>query len=170
MTETLLILYFVVLFGTLLVKSPVVQSQWLFLLRGFFPNWKFFDVVGHVPHLMARSARDDGAEQLVWTDWVLIYPRRTRRWWHLFHNPDTNLALAQQTMVDHFWSDLNDLPEGGDARQLVTYTLMERLVQAQLHAHHGPYSHWQFELRMVLDDPRGVCDSYTMLQSPVSSC
>ncbi len=73
-------------------------------------------------------------------------------------------------MVDHFWGDLDELPDGEDARQLVTYTLMERLVQAKLQAEHGAYSHWQFELRMVLDGPQGACDTYTMMQSPVSSC
>ena len=170
MTEILLILYFAVLLGTLLVKSRAINNQWLFLLRAFFPNWKFFDVVGYVPHLVARSAQADAAGQLVWTDWLVIYPRRTRRWWHLFHNPTTNLQLGQQNMVSHFWSDLDELPDGDDARQLVTYTLMERLVRAQLQAHHGTYSHWQFELRMVLNDTQGVCDTYTMLQSPVTSC
>ena len=170
MTETLLVLYFAVLLSTLLFKSRVVHSQWLFLFRAFFPNWKFFDVVGHVPHLVARSARADAMGQLVWADWLLIYPRRTRRWWHLFHNADTNLGLGRQNLVDHFWGDLDELPDGDDARQLVTYTLMERLVWAQLQEHHGTFSHWQFELRMVLDGPQGVCDTYTMLQSQVISC
>jgi len=170
MTETLLVLYFAILLGTLVVKSRDIPGQWLFLLRAFFPNWKFFAMVGHEPHLVARSARGDATGQLVWTDWLLIYPRRTRRWWHLFHNTDTNLGLGQQNLVNHFWSDLNELPDGDDARQLVTYTLMERLVQAQLQAHHGTYSHWQFELHMVLNGPQSVCDTYTMLQSPVCSC
>jgi len=170
MTKTLLVLYFAFLLVTLLFKSRVINNRWLFLLRAFFPNWKFFDVVGYTPHLVARSAQGDAMGTLVWTDWLLIYPRRARRWWHLFHNTDTNLKIGQQTLVNHFWSDLNELPDGDDARQLVTYTLMERLVQAQLQAYHGTYSHWQFELRMVLDGPQGVCDTYTMLQSPVISC
>lgn len=169
-TTTLLALYFALLFGALLVKSRAVRSPWLFLLRAFFPNWKFFDVVGHVPHLMARSATLDAAGELAWSDWDLIYPRRARRWAHLFHNPDTNLALGQQNLVDHFWSDLYDLPDGADARRLVTYAMMERLAQAHLRTRHGAFSHWQFELRMVLDGPDGVCDAYTMMQSPVNAC
>lgn len=170
MTQTLLALYFAVLLGALLFKSRAISGSWLFLLRAFFPNWKFFDVVGHVPHLRARSAQTDAAGQLVWTDWLLIYPRRTRRWTHLFHNPDTNLGLIQQTLVDHFWSDLHDLPDGADARQLVSYAMVERLVRAQLETGHGVCSHWQFELRMVLDGPEHVCDTYTMMQSPVYAC
>ena len=170
MTEAFIALYFILLFSTLFFKSHVVQGPWIFLLRSFFPNWKFFDIVGHVPHLMARSAQMDDAGQLVWSDWLLVYPRRTRRWTHLFHNPDTNLALGQQNVVAHFWSDVYELPEGADPRQLVTYAMVERLAQAQLLARNGVYSHWQFELRMVLDGPENVCDAYTMLQSPVKAC
>lgn len=170
MTEALLVLYFVVLFATLIFKSRVVQGPWLFLLRAFFPNWKFFHAVGYVPHLRARCARHVECGQLVWMDWMLIYPRRRRHWAHLFHNTDTNLGLAQQNLVDHFWSDLNDLPDGADARQLVTYTMMERLVALELEARHGTHSHRQFELRMVLDDVGGEKDAYTMLQSPVIVC
>ena len=116
MTEALLVLYFVVLFATLIFKSRVVQGPWLFLLRAFFPNWKFFHAVGYVPHLRARCARHD------------------------------------------------------ECGQLVTYTMMERLVALELEARHGTHSHRQFELRMVLDDVGGEKDAYTMLQSPVIVC
>lgn len=169
-TLTLFALYFVAMFGALLVRSRAVRSPWLFLLRAFFPNWKFFDMVGHVPHLWARSACIDAAGELQWTDWLLIYPRRKRRWTHLFHNPDTNLALGEQNLVDHFWSDLYDLPDGADARQLVTYAMTERLARGELDRRHGVYSHWQFELRMALDGPDGLADAYTMMQSPVNAC
>jgi hypothetical protein len=170
MTATLLALYFAVLLAALLLKGRVVRGPWLFLLRAFFPNWKFFDVVGHVPHLLARSAQADAAGEPVWSEWLLIYPRRTRHWLHLFHNPDTNLGLGRQNVVDHFWSDLYDLPDGADPRGLVTYAMMERLAQDELLAHYGSFSHWQFELRMVLDGPECVYDTYTMMQSPVNAC
>lgn len=170
MTETLLTLYFAALLGFFLLRTRAVHSPWLFLLRAFFPNWKFFDIVGHVPQLRARSARADAEGELAWSDWRLLYPRRRRRWTHLFHNPDTNLALGQQNLVDHFWSDLYDLPDGDDPRRLVTYAMMERLVRAELDRHHPGYSHWQFELRMVLDGPDAERDAYTMMQSPVSAC
>ena len=170
MTEALLFLYFVVLFATLIFKSRVLRGPWLFLMRAFFPNWKFFHAVGYVPHLMARCANTDTNGDLTWTDWLEIYPRRQRRWFHVFHNADTNLGLAQQNLVDHFWGDLYDLPDGADARQLVTYAMMERLVALQLLDAHGAHSHRQFELRMVLDDVYGTKDVYTMMQSPVIAC
>ena len=170
MTERLLVLYFAALFATLIFKSRTIRGPWLFLLRAFFPNWKFFHAVGHVPHLLARCAKPNDAGDLVWTDWTLIYPRRARRWFHVFHNADTNLGLAQQNLVDHFWGDLFDLPEGADASRLVTYSMMQRLVFQVMQAERGPHSHHQFELRMVLDNVHGVEDTYTMLASPVIAC
>jgi hypothetical protein len=167
MTELLFVFYFLVLLATLLRKSPVIKGPWLFLMRAFFPNWKFFHAVGHVPHLYARSAVQQPSEPLCWSDWVLIYPRRARRWHHLVHNPDTNLGLAQQNLVDHFWADLYDLPEGADPRDLVTYTMISRLVEQTLRTRNARFTHSQFELRMVLDSPKETVSTQVMMTSPV---
>lgn len=170
MTEFFLLAYFLLLLATLVFKTPTIKGPWLFLMRAFFPNWKFFHAVGHVPHLYARSARQHASGELQWADWVLIYPRCTRRWHHLFHNPETNLGLGQQNLVDHFWADLYDLPEGADPRELVTYKMMERLVQQVLVQEQAGFTHSQFELRMVLDGPTHRLDSHTMMCSPVVPC
>ena len=168
MTELLFVVYFVVLIGTLLIKTPIIKGPWLFLLRAFFPNWKFFHAVGHVPHLYARAAVANEKGELDWFDWVLIYPRRIRRLSHVVHNPDTNLGLAQQNLVDHFWADLYDLPEGGDPRQLVTYTMISRLVEQVLRDQHPHFTHSQFELRMVLDNRFETVDTQVMMTAPVT--
>jgi hypothetical protein len=102
-----------------------------------------------------------------WSDWVLIYPRHLRRLSHLVHNPDTNIGLAQQNMVDHFWADLHDLPEGEDPRSLVSYKMMQRLVDQVLRAHDVNFTHRQFELRMVLDGRSDNVDTQVMMTSPV---
>ncbi len=170
MTELLFAAYFLLLVVTLIIKSPIIKGPWLFLLRAFFPNWKFFHAVGHVPHLYARSAVQLASGELQWADWVLIYPRCIRRWHHLLHNPDTNLGLAQQNLVDHFWADLYDLPEGADPRGLVTYTMMARLVEQVLRARDVNFTHSQFELRMVLDSRTGAMDTHVMMTSPVVTC
>jgi hypothetical protein len=167
MTELLFVFYFLVLLATLLRKSPVIKGPWLFLMRAFFPNWKFFHAVGHVPHLYARSAVQQPSKPLCWSDWVLIYPRRARRWHHLVHNPDTNLGLAQQNLVDHFWDDLYDLPEGADPRDLVTYTMISRLVEQTLRTRNASFTHSQFELRMVLESPTETVSTQVMMTSPV---
>jgi hypothetical protein len=167
MTEVLFVAYFLVLIASLLIKTPIIKGPWLFLMRAFFPNWKFFHAVGYVPHLYARSAVIQSSGELHWSDWVLIYPRRTRRLSHLIHNPDTNLGLGQQNLVDHFWADLYDLPEGNDPRQLVTYQMVSRLVNLVLRERDFNFTHSQFELRMVLDDRTQTIDSYVMMTSPV---
>jgi hypothetical protein len=170
MTEVLFVLYFVVLVATLVIKTPIIKGPWLFLLRAFFPNWKFFHAVGHVPHLYARSAVRLSSGELQWADWVMIYPRRTRRLSHLLHNPDTNLGLGQQNMVDHFWADLHDLPEGADPRDLVSYQMMARLVDQVLRTRYVNFTHSQFELRMVRDSRSGTVDTHVMMTSPVVAC
>lgn len=167
MTEALFVLYFVVLVATLVIKTPIIRGPWLFLLRAFFPNWKFFHAVGYVPHLYARSGVQLATGEMPWSGWVLIYPRHLRRLSHLVHNPDTNIGLAQQNMVDHFWADLHDLPEGEDPRSLVSYKMMQRLVDQVLRAHNVNFTHRQFELRMVLDGRSDNVDTQVMMTSPV---
>ena len=167
MTEVLFVAYFLVLIASLLIKTPIIKGPWLFLMRAFFPNWKFFHAVGYVPHLYARSAVMQSSGELHWSDWVLIYPRHTRSFIHLIHNPDTNLGLGQQNLVDHFWADLYDLPEGNDPRQLVTYQMVSRLVSLVLRERDFNFTHSQFELRMALDDHTQTIDSYVMMTSPV---
>ncbi len=170
MTSVLLTLYVLAVVASLVLKTPIVKGPWLFLLRAFFPNWKFFHAVGHVPHLYARAASIHTNGECEWSDWQWIYPRRQRRWFHLFHNADVNLGLAQQNLVDHFWADLYDLPSGADAQDLVTYELVVRLVKAQLRLGHPTLSQFQFELRMELSNADGVTHTDTMMRSPELSC
>jgi hypothetical protein len=169
MTEFLFVAYFLALIATLVIKSPVIKGPWLFLLRAFFPNWKFFHAVGYVPQLYARSAVPLACGELQWSDWVLIYPRRVRQLHHLLHNPHTNIGLAQQNMVDHFWADLYDLPEGDDPRGLVSYLMMQRLCDQVLRARDVNFTHRQFELRMVLEGRASMVDTQVMMTSPVEA-
>ncbi len=164
LTPVWIALYFGLLWLSLRWSSKILRGPWLFLLRAFFPNWKFFHAVGHVPHLYVRHMD----AHRVWGDWHWVYPRRQRRVWHLIHNTDVNLALAEQNLVDHFSSDLNDLPEGADARPLVTYQLVERLVRFDLDRRigAGAWHGYQFELRMERSNAQGIEASETMLRSP----
>lgn len=170
LTAVLILAYFALLFITLLWSSKVIQGPWLFFLRAFFPNWKFFHAVGHVPHLYVR-----GQAAGEWTGWYQVYPRLPRRWHHLFHNPAVNLALSHQNLVDHFASDLNALPDGADASQLPTYRLVTRLAHQAIQGDRwgdtpmiaAPLpcvERFQFELRMELP---ASSRSELMLQSPV---
>jgi len=175
--------YGALLLLTLVFKGPVLKGPWLFLLRSFFPNWKFFHAVGRVPHLYVRgfvglkaAGKAAGkAPSEGWTDWQLVYPRRARGLGDLFHNAETNLLLAQQNLVDHFWADLVDLPDGADARQLVSFAMVDRLALNSTLAFWPEATQRQFELRMVLSDPKDTlgnnpADSETMLTTPVLPC
>jgi hypothetical protein len=158
--------YFLVLVLTLIYKTPIVSGPWLFLLRSFFPNWKFFHAVGYVPHLYARAGIVNAAGQLDWADWVHLYPRAEQKFWHLFHNPKTNLGLAQQNLIDHFWSDLNDAPEGCDPRSFVSYQMVAHFVAGVLHNLYPEHTHNQFELRMLLDNSAETTHTHVMMTSP----
>jgi hypothetical protein len=93
----------------------------------------------------------------------------------VFHNPAVNLALSHQNLVDHFASDLNALPDGADASQLVTYRLVTRLAHQAIRGDTWGdtpmipvqlpvIEQFQFELRMELPESTR---SELMLQSPI---
>jgi hypothetical protein len=149
--------YFALLVWALRRQKQIVQGPWLFFLRAFFPNWKFYHAIGRPPRLYVRGQTPSGE----WGIWQQVYPRRKRKLWHLVHNADVNLALSHQNLVDHLAADINDLPENADLRECVSYQLVARLARTALSAQVQAY---QFELR--LDSPQGE-DAMCMLQSPV---
>lgn len=165
MTFTFIALYFLLILFALFFKSREIKSPWLFYLRAFFPNWKFFHAIGYAPRIYAQIKNREGQ----WSDWQVIYPRVKRNPWHVFHNPRVNIHLANQNLVEHFVSDLNQLPSGSDARQLVTYALICRLVQSFAAQHPEGCLSYRFEIRMEmpkLNSPLIPEDVQVMLSSP----
>ncbi len=156
-TLLLFVAYFALLAWALRRQKQIVQGPWLFFLRAFFPNWKFYHAVGRPPRLYVRGQVESGE----WGIWQQVYPRRTRKLWHLVHNADVNLALSHQNLVDHLAADINDLPEDADVRACVSYQLVARLARNALPAQVRAY---KFELR--LESPQGE-EALCMLQSPV---
>ena len=146
MSRVFIVFYFLVLLATLMVTTKTVQGPWLFLLRAFFPNWKFYHSLGWQPQLYVRSRNlglarisDDqrGLELTseppsIWTENHLIYPRAKRNLLNLFHNPLINIALAHQNLVEHLANDLQALEEHQDPKQLVSYQLVNRFVRSHL--------------------------------------
>jgi hypothetical protein len=147
----------------------VVRGPWLFLLRSFFPNWKFFHAVGYVPHLYARAVQANKDGELTWSNWEHLYPRTSQSLLQLFHNPETNLGLAQQNLIDHFWADLNDSPDGCDPRNFVSYQMVAHFVKGLLNKKYPQHSHYQFELRMLLDNPSDTVHTHVMMTSPIEA-
>lgn len=171
-TTALIVAYFALLAISLRKRWGTIEGPWLFFFRAFFPNWKFYHGIQHAPRLYVRAQNLDQS----WTDWRLFYPRLPLEWLHLIHNPAVNLALAHQNLVDHLANDVQDLPEGADIRQKVTYQLVSELAkQALAGGHWGDRSMmpqapvpdlvaYQFELRLELP---GSDSSHLMLQSPM---
>jgi len=129
----------------------------VFFLRAFFPNWKFYHAVGRPPRLFVRGQLAGGE----WLPWQLVYPRSPRRAWHLVHSPRVNLLLSQQNLVDHLASDVNELPEGAEPGELVSYRLVQRLARQAL-----PPDACAFQFEVRLESPR-VEPPHCLLQSPV---
>jgi hypothetical protein len=171
MTLLFIVGYFALLAITLRKRWGSIDGPWLFFFRAFFPNWKFYHGINPAPRLYARGQSADGA----WTDWQLIYPRLPFHARHLFHNPEVNLALAHQNLVDHLAHDVNSLPEGADIRDKVSYQLVSRWArQALSGGSWGDHAMieaaplrvmraYQFEIRMELPQAH---HSELMLQSP----
>jgi hypothetical protein len=154
-------MYFAALAWALAHRGRELSGPWFFFLRAFLPNWRFYHAVGRPPRLYVRGMTRSG----LWTDWTLWYPRRRRRWHHLLHNADVNLALSQQNLVDHLASDINALKDGEDIRERVTYQLVSRLAREALE---GDVTAYQFELRLPPALGAGSVDALDcMLQSPV---
>ena len=171
-THALILLYFVFLLVTLWWGPRFVQGPWLFLLRAFFPNWKFFHAVGDEPRLYVRCGAPVGTRRAPEPTlaWHLIYPRRPRSLWGWVHNPQVNLALSQQNLVDHLAHDLNHLPPQSDARDLVAYRLVQALAREacidQLGAIQGQV--FEFEIRLERADTLGLVSSHTLMQAPAA--
>lgn len=125
LTAFLILAYFVGLAVALRKRQRTVQGPWLFLLRAFFPNWQFFHGLGPAPRLWVRAHRTPDR----WSSWQPVYPRLTRRAWHLLHNPSVNLALSHQNLVEHLATDVHDLTENADIRDCVSYQLVMRLAR-----------------------------------------
>ena len=137
--------YFLVLLISLVKRGEVISGPWWFLLRSFFPNWRFYHGPGNQPRLFWRIADAQGQ----WTAWQMFMPRARFAWRDGIHNPRNNLTLANQNLVDHLSADIAALPESGDVRALVTYQLVQRLSRWLIASEGASPSRYQFQLRLV---------------------
>jgi hypothetical protein len=164
-----LLAFFIFLLLTLVLRQRVIRGPWLFLLRSFFPNWRFYHRVGALPVLYVRFADQTQG----WSAWYGSVPRAQRRAIHFVHNPNNNLALANQNLVEHLFADLQECHDAQALRQYVSYRLVTALAKDRaLQAHAalgrvvGPALQFQFELRVI--PPYGIASSdTTVLTSPV---
>jgi len=186
MLDTLpaLLLYFGFLALTLVVGSRVIQGPWLFLLRSFFPNWRFYHRVGQQALLQWRvrpqavsGPGDSKVAQQDWSDWQAVLPRAQRRLSHLLHNPHVNLKLANQNQLDHLVADLRESSDTAAVSALVSYQLVQRIAsQAAQQATITAATHWQFRVLLLppytalINDGNTLqadADPHAVLRSPI---
>jgi hypothetical protein len=166
-TLALIATYFAFVLGSLILRGREVSGPWWYLLRSFFPNWRFYHGFGSQPRLFIRSQVPDGE----WTEWQMFMPRAKFAVRDLFHNPHNNLLLANQNLVDHLAFDIQTLPDKKNVTELVSYQMVMRLVhslvqqQGEVSAIKSSGYRWQFRVLQVppLQTPD---DSMTILLSP----
>ena len=162
LNEALLVGYFGFLVGGFVLHSRPVVHPWLFLLRGFFPKWQFFHSLGRTPRLYFRGQTADE-----WSDWRKFTPRRARRVRDLFHNPQANLALSEQNLVELLANDLATCADDATALRLVSYRMVDRLARLKAGAISGLCA---YQFRICLERPGAPVDfeSDTILLSPIA--
>ena len=141
--------YFLFLLISLKRRGQVISGPWLFLLRSFFPNWRFYHGPGSQPRLFWRI--QDQHQQ--WIEWQMFMPRAEFHLSDWVHNPRNNLTLANQNLVDHLSADISAMADDGDVRDLVTYHLVMQLARHLIACESLSPSltptHYQFQLRLV---------------------
>jgi len=160
----ILALYLALLVLALIGRGQNLTSRWLFLLRGFFPSWRFFDSPGYQPRLFVRALLKNDQ----WTDWAQFIPRASFKFSDLFFNPENNLQMTEQTLIDHLCLDLQALPESQSAKTLVSYMLTENIAGDFIlgRINESGIKAYQFEIRMLpgvnLDESESI-----ILVSPI---
>ena len=155
-------LYVSVLLLSLVWRGKEVSGVWLFLLRGFFPNWRFYHGWGHQPRLFVRVADS----QHDWGEWVMFIPRQSFKWSQLLFNPQGNLKLSHQILVDHLSADLQGLTDPQLGFDLPTYHMVLRLARQLSIQQNADAQSFQFELRL-LPPPDEPGPDAVVLRSPV---
>ena len=123
LTAALVLAYFVAILISLKLRRHDVQNRHLHFLRAFFPNWRFYHAVGHRPTLELRVQ----GEHEAWSDWIPYFPRADRHALQIVHNPEINLQLVEQTLIEHLAGDLAEMSDDENVTDLVSYRLTIRL-------------------------------------------
>ena len=161
LTLALLIGYFAFLLAGFVLGTRPLTHPWLFLLRGFFPKWQFFHSLGLTPRVYFRLQHNED-----WSNWHKFMPRAKRQFSHLIFNPQVNLALSEQNLVELLASDLAACSSETEVPQLVSYKMIDRLVRekAQLVS---PYSAYQFQICLERAGEPVNIEAQALLISPI---
>lgn len=127
------------------------MKKWIFLLRAFFPSWRFFEDVGPELSLELRS----GLSPDLLGEWHNALPPIARSWKNIVINPNGNFLHACHNLLNHLATEIQTHDRIGDR---AAYKLVRNLACMQTP---DVDSHYQF--RLVADGHEHV------LISPVYS-
>ena len=124
----------------LLVRLPrsEVRAPRLALFRSLFPAWRFFEALDPGPLLCYRVALPDGSRSA----WLPALPPPEPH--RLLLDARGNLRLACQSLVEQFAAELDAGPAVPE--QLVSYWLVDALVQNRVALAHADAERYQFRL------------------------
>ena len=96
------------------------------LFRVFFPSWRFFQELGHVPVLKFRIV---GSSESAWTRCMQPEPRNLGS---LFFNSKDNLRMAENSLVEQLIDDISEFRDENLVESSVSYELVTRLVRSRI--------------------------------------
>ncbi|RYZ09790.1 MAG: hypothetical protein EOO73_02600 [Myxococcales bacterium] len=114
-------------------RQPLTSRTWV-LLRSLLPSWRFFEDVEPGPELRFCLSKDGSAG--TWQP-VLVPPARRG----FFLNAEGNLYLAEQSLVEQLWSELDGVTLEA-APGLTSYRLVQRLIVERMQ----PNARYRFRL------------------------
>jgi len=128
------------------LNAPATKLRYLF--RSLFPSWQFFAAVTEVPVLYLRISQDGQN----FSPWENALKKPARHWYSLFLNPEGNLFLACNSLLQQAEVEIGDLSpiEAENYESSVSFNLIKNLVQFCLRQSENNYSHFQFKIGRVL--------------------
>ena len=112
--------------------------------RVFFPSWRFFDRLGATPRLEYRRLNRPGDDR--WID--ALPPPNRRALTEIVFNPQGNLRLAANSLLEQLLQAIEDTPGEENVAQSEPYALVTRLVRWCL-VRAGAQPGEQFQFRLI---------------------
>ena len=158
MSWVLVVALGIVLGVTLLVTRRSVHGTGWLLLRSVFPAWRFFEDVESTTDLYYRSA--EGLSD-PYGPWRHARSSPCLGAASVFFNPEGNLALAEQSLVEQLLADLDGCAVER-ATSLVPYRLVQELVKRRLRED-GLSSPARYQFRLDADGEEAfVSDGHSL--------
>ena len=108
-------------------------------IRVFIPTWRFFDRIGRVPELYYRVKFNGKLGP-----WQPVFEKPERKFYHLFVNPEGNLYLAYQSLLDRLLDDSQN--KSINFEEQISFQQIKNLVHSKaLKSSHKEATHFEFK-------------------------